>query len=110
MTGAGDVPPPISCALIEHRAGAQVQIEVRLRSESAQTGTYRLQVIKQGRSGQARINQESAFALDAGRSVRIDGPSLSMEPSASYRATLSVHANDITATCERTGPESSDTL
>lgn len=110
MTASGDVPPPISCTLLEHRAGSQVQIEVRLRSDGARTGTYRLQVVKQGRSGSAQINQESAFSLDAGRSVRIDGPSLSLEPSASYRAILSVKANDITYTCERSGPEPTDRL
>lgn len=110
MAVSADVPPPISCVLVEQRVGTQVQIAAQIRSDAARTGTYRLQVIKQGPSGDSRINQQSDFAVDAGRSVQIQGLSLSMEPSARYRAVLSVSSEGVTYACERSGPGNADEL
>lgn len=106
MAASADVPPPpISCTLVEQRAGAQVWIAAQIRGESAQAGTYRLQVTKHGPAGHSQINQQSEFALDAGRSVQVQGPNLSMEPSARYHAVLSVRSGGGACTCERSGPD-----
>ncbi|GJD78250.1 curli-like amyloid fiber formation chaperone CsgH [Methylobacterium gregans] len=110
MVVSAEVPPPISCALVEQRVGAQVRISVQIRSDAERVGIYRLQVIKQGPSGDSRISQQSKFALDAGRSMQIQGLSLSMEPSAHYRAVLSVSSGGATYVCERTGPGGADDL
>lgn len=105
MVVLSDIPPPsISCTLLEQRQGTQVRIGAQIRADVAQSGTYRLEVIKSGPSGSSQISQQSEFTLDAGRSVQILGLSLSMEPSARYRAVLSVKTGGSTYACERTGP------
>jgi hypothetical protein len=103
-------PPPISCTLVEQRDGAHLRIAARITADDARSGTYRLQVIKHGPAGDSQISQQSAFALDAGRTVQVQGVSLSMEPSARYRAALSVSSGGATYGCERSGPESAEDL
>lgn len=104
-------PPPVTCSLSEHRAGAQVEIQAEIRASIEQRGHYRLNVTKSGPSGSTKVSQQAAFSLRPGAVVRMQGLSLSMEPEARYRAVLTVEAGDeATYRCERTGPEASGPL
>ena len=104
----GDLPPPpVTCALSEQRQGSQVQIEVEIRSASAQSGSYRLLVLKRGSSGSAQVSQQSDLTLALDSSLRIRGPSLSIEPGGHYQARLVIHAGGAEYTCEHEGPNAS---
>lgn len=107
----GDLPPPpIVCALAEYRQGSQIQIDAEIRSDVAQSGHYRLVVLKQGSSGSAQVSQQSDFSIAQGSTAKIQGLRLSIEPHGRYRARLLVRVGDAEFTCEREGPDASDPL
>lgn len=107
-----DSPPlPLVCTLSEHRTGTQVEMQIEIRSSTEQRGLYRLEVTKSGPAGSAQVSQQASFSLGAGALKRMQGLSLSMEPSAQYRAVLTVEASDnATYRCERSGPGTSEPL
>ncbi|KQQ25391.1 hypothetical protein ASF53_22190 [Methylobacterium sp. Leaf123] len=107
----GDLPPlPITCSVTELRQGSQIQIDAEIRSDAAQSGHYRLLVLKQGSSGSAQVSQQSDFSVAQGAAVRIQGLRLSIEPHGRYRARLLVRVGNAEYTCEREGPDAPEPL
>lgn len=103
----GDVAsPPIVCTISERRSGLQVMIDATIRANATvRDGTYRLLVAKRGPAGNSQVSQGSTFSLEAGANVEIRGLSLSMEPDARYRATLSIAIGPTTYDCDHDGPD-----
>ncbi|MGD0562712.1 MAG: curli-like amyloid fiber formation chaperone CsgH [Roseiarcus sp.] len=96
---SADVPPAIVCSVEAARSGASLGLRGRIVSQEPASGHYRLEIIKESRSGTSRIAQSGAFATSANEPAFVGSATVDFPRGSRILARLSGEALDQSFTC-----------
>jgi len=94
-----DVPPAIVCAVESTRSGASLRLRGRIVSAEPASGRYRLEIIKESRSGTSRVAQSGAFSTRANEPAVVGSTTVDFPRGSRILARLSGEALDQSFTC-----------
>jgi hypothetical protein len=101
-----DQPPPIICSIVKQEGHERVQLRGRLVGRETAKGTFSLRVEKSGPSGSSTIAQSGTFSTAPNQEKLVGLASFNMEPSAHYKAELSLRVGNQVYKCESREGES----
>lgn len=94
-----DVPPAVVCAVEAARSGVSIRVRGRIVSPRAASGHYRLEIVKESRSGTSRVAQSGEFSASANEPAFVGSANLDFPRGSHIVARLSGEALDQTFTC-----------
>lgn len=98
-----DVSPAVICVVEAARSRASIRLRGRIVSRQPASSHYRLEIIKESRSGTSRVAQSGEFSTSANETALVDSTTVDFAPGTRILARVSGEALDKSFTCHFDG-------